>query len=450
MLRRCWLRFSAAAVMQSATPATPVHPVDASAVGLLAAQGITITPLAPLGAAVRGLDLRSRPSDAVLRALESAMATRGFLVFKDQGVLTGDEQVHASKLWGARQMHSTHGVHPQAPNEHIFRLANDRSVGILGVGPQWHNDGSFCRDVFSHVGYHIVRVAEGGGGTIFAHQGAAFDALPAVEQERWSRLVSINSTSGVLHPLAHTHPISGRTSVYLHLGMTGAILEVTPKADDPKSPEKIRLLEEDEMRHLFQTYNALLNAGFSEGRADLVGAAPRYGTRVEVCGLQSKPELNGKAGVVDGVLDRTNGRVAVHLEGADRQRVAVKPANLLVLEDGDRAGPSTPAGAESAACDASGAGADAYTAVYEYEPGDCIFIDNLAVAHRATPEAHLPAREVGLRVLHRTTVKAPRNFDPPFGLPPVVDMNWRNPFGKGVWQGGGLGFRWDETIPMQN
>ena len=65
-------------------------------------------------------------------------------------------------------MHSTHGVHPEAPNRHIFRLANDRSVGILGVGPQWHNDGSFERAVFSHVGYHIVRVAEGGGGTIFA------------------------------------------------------------------------------------------------------------------------------------------------------------------------------------------------------------------------------------------------------------------------------------------
>ena len=37
--------------------------------------------------------------------------------------------------------------------------------------------------------------------------------------------------------------------------------------------------------------------------------------------------------------------------------------------------------------------------VYEYEEGDCIFIDNLAVAHRATPEAHLPASEVGLRIL---------------------------------------------------
>ena len=163
---------------------TRVHEINASIFSLLATHGITLTPLKPLGAAVRGLDLRKTPPEPVLDALQQAMATRGFLVFKDQGVLTGAEQVYASCFWGAREMHSTHGVHPKAPNKHIFRLSNDRSVGILGVGPQWHNDGSFMQDVFSHVGYHIVRVAEGGGGTIFAHQGGAFDALPPEEQAR--------------------------------------------------------------------------------------------------------------------------------------------------------------------------------------------------------------------------------------------------------------------------
>ena len=116
----------------------------------------------------------------------------------------------------------------------------------------------------------------------------------------------------------------------------------------------------------------------------------------------------------------------------------------------DRAGAgdqATGGGASRAAgCDAA-----AYTAVYEYEAGDCIFIDNLAVAHRATPEAHRPASEVGLRILHRTTIRAEGYFDPPFGLPPRADIrSRRSPFGEGVWEGGGLGFRWDETIPMQN
>ena len=100
---------------------------------------------------------------------------------------------------------------------------------------------------------------------------------------------------------------------------------------------------------------------------------------------------------------------------------------------------------------AAAASADAFTMVYEYEEGDCIFIDNLAIAHRAAPEAHEPASKVGLRVLHRTTIKAPKFFDPPFGLPYALDIHGAHPLkGQGHWQGGGLGFRWDETIPMQN
>jgi taurine dioxygenase len=256
-----------------------VAEIRPSLLALLAAHGITLEALPALGAAVRGLDLRKTPPADVLTALESVMADRGFLVFKDQGVLSGDEQVRASELWGAQEMHSTHGVHPQAPNKHIFRLSNDRNVGILGVGPQWHNDGSFERAVFSHVGYHIVRVAENGGGTIFAHQGAAFDALPPDEQLRWERLVSVNSNSGVLHPLVHTHPISKRRSVYLHLGMTGAVLEVTADPDKPEEIGALRLLDEAEMRHLFQSYNALLNAGFAPGKADLLGAAAGWKCR---------------------------------------------------------------------------------------------------------------------------------------------------------------------------
>ena len=42
-----------------------------------------------------------------------------------------------------------------------------------------------------------------------------------------------------------------------------------------------------------------------------------------------------------------------------------------------------------------------YALAYEYEDNDCVFIDNLAVAHRAAPEAHHSAEERGLRILHQ-------------------------------------------------
>ena len=325
-------------------------------VAFLAQHGVEVKPLAVLGAEVIGLDLRTTKKDSkVLPVLEKVMATRGYLTFRGQGVLSGDEQVAASELFGGKQIHSTHGVHPKAPNRHIFRLSNDREHGILGVGPQWHNDGSFERAVFSHVGYHIIRVPEKGGATCFAHQGACHDALTPEEQEVWSRRVSVNSNSGVVHPLVHEHPISGRKSIYLHLGMTGAVLEMKKGVEKVESLDDLRLLDQDEMTQLFNRYNDVLN---------------------------------------------------------------------------------------DAGCSVD----------HEYSEGDCIIIDNLAIAHRASKQAHTDANTQGLRILHRTTVAGMIDFDPPakFGLPPMINVHGRNPFGKGVFIGGGLGFRWDPNIHMQN
>lgn len=268
-----------------------------------------------------------------------------------------------SEYFGGRRIHSTHGVHPQAPNRDIFRLSNRPDHGIVGVGPQWHNDGSFLNAVFSHVGYYIVHATSKGGETEYAHTGLAYDALTAEEKKSWGELVSVNSNGGVLHPVVLRHPITQRNHVYLHLGMTGAVMRVKEEGGRPQ----LTLLTENEMRTLFNRYNDLL--------ASI--AYPHY-----------------------------------------------------------------------------------------YATGDLVVIDNLAVAHRAAPSAHDASND--LRIMHRTTVQGMVSFDPDQhagekrlreiwsalvkqGMPNVLDIMGRNPFNKdGVWQGGGLGYRWDEKIRMQN
>jgi taurine dioxygenase len=328
-----------------------LHP---SRVALIEDAGGRIEPLDPIGAVVSGIDLSADapPSAEVVEALELEMANRGFIVFRSERQLAPEEFLRASCWWGGRELHSTHGVHPATPdqNRDIFRLSNDPQHGIPGVGPQWHNDGSFNPATFSHSGYHIVRPAERGGGTSFAHQGAAYDALPERLQAYWSRLSSVNSNSGVVHPLVHVHPLSGRKSVWLHLGMTGAVLEKAADSD------RFRLLEADELTRLCHEYNDLLDAGLNEG----------------------------------------------------------------------------------------------YAITYEYREGDCLFIDNLAVAHRAAPEAHRSADEQGLRIMHRSTVRGIDVLKPRHELPVYLDIHGPNPAGGGVWQGGGVGFRWEADIPMQN
>lgn len=330
-----------------------VPPLDPTRIATIEAHGAEIKPLEPLGVQVRGIDLTSdTPPAHVLQALEEEMANRGFLVFKNKQQLEVDDFLRASCWWGGKELHSTHGVHPATPggNPHIFRLSNDRQHGIPGVGPQWHNDGSFNADTFSHSGYHIIRPAENGGGTYFAHQGAAHDALPQDRQAFWSRLSSVNSASGVVHPVVHKHPVSGRKCIWLHLGMTGAVIEKLPDEDG------FRLLDEAELKQLCHEYNDVLNAGLENG----------------------------------------------------------------------------------------------YAIEYEYQENDCIFIDNLTVAHRASPKAHLPAKEQGLRIMHRSTVRGTQPLAPDFDLPLYMDLGGPSPFGPGVWKAGGVGFRWEDGIPMQN
>lgn len=336
------------------THARKLPPIDPDSAAAIAAVGGEIIALDPIGMQVSGIDLSAKdaPPSEVIDVLEREMALRGFVVFKNETQLDHEDFLRASCWWGGRELHSTHGVHPETPggNRHIFRLSNDERHGIPDVGPQWHNDGSFLPATFSHSGYHIIRPAENGGGTHFAHQGLAFEALPQERQERWSRLASVNSTSGVVHPLVHKHPVSAQKCIWLHLGMTGAVIEKLPDQDG------FTLLHADELKQLCHDYNDILNAGLTNG----------------------------------------------------------------------------------------------YAMAFEYQENDCVFIDNLAVAHRAAPEAHMPAEKQGLRIMHRSTVKGVKDLAPDFGLPQHVRIDGPNPIGEGVWQGGGVGFRWDEGIKMRN
>ncbi|NCF44923.1 MAG: taurine dioxygenase [Proteobacteria bacterium] len=330
-----------------------VPPIDPHRLAIIQAYGAKLRELQPLGATVSDLDLEATaPPAKVVEALEQTMAERGFIVFERDTPLSVDAFLRASCWWGGKTLHSTHSVHPATPhgNPHVFRLSNDSREGILGVGPQWHNDGSFNADTFSHAGYHMVRAPERGGGTLFAHQGVAFAALAPQQQRYWRRLSSVNATSGIVHPLVHRHPRSGCLSVWLHLGMTGGVIEALPDG------EGFRLLSAAELTQLCRQYSALLDAGLQSG----------------------------------------------------------------------------------------------YAIEYEYASNDCLFIDNLAVAHRAAPAAHKSASEQGLRIMHRSTVRGVSVLKPDFGLPMHLDIYAPSPLGAGVWQAGGLGFRWDEQARMQN
>uniref|UniRef100_A0A7S3PR62 TauD/TfdA-like domain-containing protein n=1 Tax=Aplanochytrium stocchinoi TaxID=215587 RepID=A0A7S3PR62_9STRA len=133
-------------------------PLREQTISVLHECGAKIRALEPFGAEVTGLNLRDPLDGVTVTTLQHEMSLRGFVCFRQQGVLTAEEQVSASKLWGGKEIHTTHSNHFASPHPDVFRLSNDPLHGIPDVGPQWHNDGSFLPRVFSHVGYHIVSV----------------------------------------------------------------------------------------------------------------------------------------------------------------------------------------------------------------------------------------------------------------------------------------------------
>jgi len=172
------------------TAKLPEPPTAAAAEAVLATHGASVAPITPCGCEIKGMDLAGsdgKLGSEVAGALEVLMAVHGFVLFRNQGrvqnesgisgkYLLAEQQCSLSENFGAGKLHSTHGVHPEAPCRDIFRLSNDPNHGFNSVGPEWHNDGSFCREVFGHVVYHIVKAPSGAGSlcVVFAARDVPF------------------------------------------------------------------------------------------------------------------------------------------------------------------------------------------------------------------------------------------------------------------------------------
>ena len=436
---------------------TAVHPnpqtADAAA-SVLGTFGAACAPVAdsPVGCEITGLDIAAMDGalpPELAGALEILMAVHGFVLLRGQGqpqeesgvagtYLTAEQQCRLSECFGAGALHSTHGVHPEAPCRDIFRLSNDPNHGFNSVGPEWHNDGSFCREVFGHVVYHIVKAPSGAGDTRFAHLGIAFSKLAASVQARLRRCASVNSNGGAVHPLAAPHPISGRPSLYLHLGMTGAMLEVHPSAAGG-----------GEGGSADGAYGRGGDAGLKEADDEVPPSRKRAGSFLEAAQERAADAAAGGAAASDAAA-------------AD---AAAPPSSVV-----DLCGATTPDGLPKAKPRESArlglghvvawrdAEMDAFFSRFsalldhpsvsyshKWAEGDVVIIDNLAVAHKAAPGAHTLSS--GLRILHRSTILSSRAHDPSadLKLPHTLPTDQPCPFeASATWREGYVGFRWGE------
>jgi alpha-ketoglutarate-dependent 2,4-dichlorophenoxyacetate dioxygenase len=213
-------------------------------------MNLSITPLHPTFAAeVAGADL-TRPQTAdEVRAIEAGMDRYAVLVFRDQAIT--DEQQKAFTIhFGALENYNTGGhIRKRADSRlgpgiadfsnldrHGQKLAPDDRVWLFKLGDRlWHSDSSFRPITATYSLLSGRALPSWGGNTEFADMRAAYDALDDRTRALAETLVchhsllysrqaigffemtpeEIESFRPVRQPLARTHPVTGRKSLFL-------------------------------------------------------------------------------------------------------------------------------------------------------------------------------------------------------------------------------------------
>ncbi|KAL4450231.1 hypothetical protein ABPG77_010900 [Micractinium sp. CCAP 211/92] len=266
-----------------------------------AARPYQLDLLPVFGAEVHGIDLKEEQPEATVEAIKEDVLRHRLLVFRDQGIVSGDRQVAISRWFGP--LESTFYKHPLSPHPDVFRVSNDPAQGCTGVGRTgWHVDGSFQRAPFSHAIYHIWSCPSQGD-TVFAPLHEIVNSLSPQQRARWDRLWMLSDRrSRGAKPLIYQHPLTGQDTLCFHLGMMEGFVW------DLGTPQE-RVATPAEARQLL----------------------------------------------------------------AEMERVFTHDCAHLLYQ-------------------------------HKWRPGDFIISDNLALGHEAAPDTQLPPEQVGLRVMHRTTV----------------------------------------------
>ncbi len=200
-----------------------------------------ITPMAPAcGVDVSGIQLAQADGED-LDAIKALIYDHGVAVFRDQD-FSPEDHIAFAKRWGEIDINNYFPLQDQYPEIAIVRKRADQETNIGGA---WHTDHSY--DQIPAMGSILVArtLPPQGGDTLFAHMGAAYDALPQdikdaidgleafhtadhvyapdgayAQTDMASDLRGQHLTTGAVHPVVIRHPHTGRKLLYVNYAFT--------------------------------------------------------------------------------------------------------------------------------------------------------------------------------------------------------------------------------------
>ncbi len=194
---------------------------------------------AAVGAEIRGVDLSQPLDDAAFAIIEQAYNEHGVIFFRDQHV-TPPQQVAFTRRFG-KIVFNIFGERWSVPGSPeivvVSNITKDgKPIGIRRAGENWHSDMCYTATPPRGTMLFAVEIPDLHGlplgDTEFASAAAAWDALPQPMRDRIDGRHAIFDFTGrkrafppsaaeiernppVRHPIARTHPFTGRKCLYV-------------------------------------------------------------------------------------------------------------------------------------------------------------------------------------------------------------------------------------------
>jgi alpha-ketoglutarate-dependent taurine dioxygenase len=192
-----------------------------------------------VGAILTGVDLTATLPDDVIAEIRQALVDYKVIFFRDQP-LTQEQHVAFARRFGDLEVHPFIPANPAHPE--LVRF--EKSAEVSGYENSWHHDVTWRETPSMGAVLHAIQVPAVGGDTSFSDMYAAYDALdddiraivdasvaehdymrafgrqvPADRQDEMRAKYPV-----VQHPVAITHPATGRKLLYVNRNFTTRIV----------------------------------------------------------------------------------------------------------------------------------------------------------------------------------------------------------------------------------
>ncbi len=225
--------------------------------------GLTVTPLSPvLGAEISGINITKDLTPDVVEDLRAIWQEHLVLVFRGQDLSLEQQLKFASNFGelGERKRvstafkKSTEGIYQTDPYSLLVSniKVDGKPIGAFGEGDMWfHIDSGYSERPYKFTFLYGLELPATGGNTLFSNGYKAYDSLPddikhkiagrkALHIHEYKRSEKVDTSGDIsnsphwYHPVAVTHPETGRKALFVDRLMTSSI-----EGMDPDESEKL-------------------------------------------------------------------------------------------------------------------------------------------------------------------------------------------------------------------